>query len=180
MFKRRNEAHVVFSKRDVQILVKLLNPIQVEVGAFKLGISCRQSDWQLSSLAQVSSASLPQALIPSVIYLYIQGGGASRLDWQDDIESSQWLELFHTFTAVNCLFISLEFLPRVAPALQELVDDRVMEVLPVLKALYIEGITKGMSTVPSEAVLELDPILPFISARQRIGRPITMSPWYRT
>jgi hypothetical protein len=123
MFKTRNEAYVAFSNRDVQVSVKLLDPpFQVDLGAFKLGISCRQSDWQLSSLVQVSSLSIPQALIPAVECLYIQGGG-SRLHWQDDIESSQWLELFHTFPAVNILFISLEFLPRVAPAFQGLVGE---------------------------------------------------------
>jgi hypothetical protein len=33
----------------------------------------------------------------------------SRLHWQDDIESSQWLELLHPFTAVKDLYISREF-----------------------------------------------------------------------
>ena len=66
-FKAHDEARVVFSNWDVTVTLP-----QTFDGELKLGISCRQSDWQLSSLAQVCSSSFPQALIPTVEHLYIQ------------------------------------------------------------------------------------------------------------
>lgn len=82
-----------------------------------LDISCRQFDWQLSGLAQVCGSSFPQDLIHTTEHLYILDYGNSELRWQDDIESSQWLELLYPFTAVTDLFPSQSIAPRVAPAL---------------------------------------------------------------
>ena len=87
-----HEARVVFSNWGVRI------GLQEVV----LQISCRQSDWQLSSLVQVCSSTVLQPLIPVMERLYILENGS--LDWQDDIENSQWLELFHPFTAVKDLY----------------------------------------------------------------------------
>jgi hypothetical protein len=44
-----------------------------------------------------------------------------------------------TFTAVKGLYISPEFTPRIAPTLQELVGERVTEVLPSLQTLFLKG-----------------------------------------
>ena len=107
----------------------------------RLAISCRQSDWQLSSLAQVCSSSFPQALISVVESLVILEESGLRPHWQDDsnIERSQWLDLLHPFAAVKDLYIYPEFVPRIAPALQELVRERVTEVLPAFRALYFRA-----------------------------------------
>ena len=55
-----DEAQVVFSDRLVEITSR-----QTLSRSFALGISCRQSDWQLSSLAQVCRSSFPEFLIPT-------------------------------------------------------------------------------------------------------------------
>jgi hypothetical protein len=91
--------------------------------------------------------------------------------WRDDIENSQWLELFRPFSAVNDLYISREFRPRIAPALQELIGERVTEVLPTLETIFLE------ETVSSELVQET--VGQFVAARQLAGHPIAISRWER-
>jgi hypothetical protein len=167
-FNSHNEARVVFSDRDVRVTLP-----QTFGGTLHWGISCRQSDWQLSSLAQICSSSFSQALIPAVEQLYVleTEDSHSRLRWQDDIESSQWLELLHPFTAVKALYMSQEFAPRVAIALQELVGERVTEVLPALQTLFLEEVH------PSGPVQEATG--KFVAARQLAGHPIAASHWKR-
>ena len=132
----------------------------------QLKISFRQSDWQLSSLTQVFSSSLPRDLILSVERLEIFEIMSSRY-WQDDIESSQWLDLLRPFASVKYLHISLEFVPLITPTLQVLAREGVTEVLPALQALFLE------EPLPSGAVQES--IEEFIAARQVSGHPVTIS-----
>jgi hypothetical protein len=133
-----------------------------------LGISCRQSDWQLSSLAQVCNLSFPEAFIPTAEHLYIYEHKYSQPHWQDDIEDSQWREVLHPFAAVKYLYLSREFTSRIAPALQELVG----EVLPSLQNLFLEDFN------PSEPIQGA--IGKFVAARQLTGGyPIAVSRWDR-
>ena len=85
-FKACNGARVGFSASHVSVTT-------ID-GALGLDILCRHSDWQLSSLAQVCSS----GFIPIVEHLYILQGPGRVLSWQDDIESSQWLEVLHPLT----------------------------------------------------------------------------------
>ena len=165
-FKAHDEARVFFVTWhvSVQLLMKF-------DGKLELRISSEQADWLVSALAQVCSSSFPQALIPTVERLYIFEYDFSRVRWQDDIESSQWLELLHPFTGVKDLYISQEFMPRLAPALKELVGERVTEVLPALQTLFLEG------SLPSGPVQEA--IEQFVAARYLAGLPVAMSLWER-
>jgi hypothetical protein len=159
-FEAHGEARVFFSDRHVSVTLP---------GTFiELAISCRQSDWQLSSLTRVCSSSFLQAFISEVEHLSIYEGRseASRMRWQNDIESNQWLEFLHPFTAVKSLYISRKFTPRTVPALQELVGERVTEVLPALQTLFLG------ETVPSGPVQEI--IGQFVAARQLAGHPIAV------
>ena len=162
-FKAHNEARVEFSSLDVMVTLP-----QKLGGFLELGSSCKQSDWQLSSLAQVCSSPLTRALVPTVENLYIRSG-YRRPDWQDDIESSQWLELFQPFAATKELYISSEFTPRIAPALKELVGDGVIQVLPALQTLFFE------EPFPPRPIQEA--IEQFVAARQLAGHSIVMSRW---
>jgi hypothetical protein len=130
------------------------------------------SDWQLSALAQVCSSSFPHAFISTVERLYFVEDGSSRLNWQDDIENSQWLELLHPFTAVKNLFLTPKFTPRIAPALQELVGERADEVLPALQSILLEGLHLS-EVVPEE-------IGKFATARRLSSHPIDVIPWIRS
>ena len=91
-------AHILFSNSDVEISSSWRSPKTI-----MLRISCRQSDWQLSSLAQVYSSSLPAAFFPMVerLYIYRDEEEYDEPRWQDDIEDSQWLEVLQPFTALD-------------------------------------------------------------------------------
>ena len=136
-------------------------------GRLSLEISSRTFDWQLSSLAQVCQSSFPEVLISTVESLYICQDRLPRLDIRDyNIESSQWLEFLRPFTAVKHLYISPEYTPGIATALQGLVVETVTEVLPALQTFFLV-------TLPSEPIQEA--IEKFAGARQLFSHPITVS-----
>ena len=156
------EAHIVFY--DDCVVVK--SPQTLPRG-FELRVSCKQSDWQLSSMAQVCSSSFPQVLIRMVEHLHISEFKYGRPRWQDDIEGSQWVEALHPFVALKDLHISREILPRMAPAFQELAGERVTEVLPALQSIFLE------EPHPSGPVREA--MDKFVAARHLASHPITVS-----
>jgi hypothetical protein len=163
----QGEARVVFSGDRVWVTLPPIFP-----RGLKLEISCRQSDWQLSSLAQIYSPALP--LIHTTKHLYIHNTNylpPPPSHWQNDIENGQWLEVLHPFTSVKNLYLSWELMPSIAPALQELVGERVMEVLPALQSLFLEDLH------PSGPVQEA--IGKLVAARQLAGHPIIVSHWDR-
>jgi hypothetical protein len=167
-FKAHDEAHVYFSDKDVSVTLSLGSD---DMKGVHLSIPCIQPDLQLSFMALVCSSSFPQGLTLTVERLYIQEPEweSSQEYWRNSFGGSQWLELLRPFTAVKELYISHEFVPRIMPALQELVGDRVIEVLPVLRSLFLE------EKVPSGSVQ--DSIGQFIAARQLSSHPITVSRW---
>ena len=128
-FEAHDTARVAFSDR-----VSFTLPHKLD-GRLCLEISWIPIYGQLSSLVQVCSSCLPRTLISSVEHLHILQDRFSELHWQDDIERSQWRELLHLFDAVKVLHIFQEFEPRITPALQELVGERV---LPTLQTLFNE------------------------------------------
>ena len=67
--KAHNEACLVISDSGVHFA-----PVRSFIRGFRtdLEISCRQSDWQLSSLAQVCRSSFPHTFISSLENLYIR------------------------------------------------------------------------------------------------------------
>jgi hypothetical protein len=161
-FREHDEACVEFYDSCASVTLSQANSHRLH-----LRVSCRPSDWQLGSLAQVCTSSFPQALIHMVERLYILDGSFG-LHWQDDIDKSQWLEFLQPFTGVKDLYLSWKFVKYIAPALQELVEERVTEVLPALQSIFWEGLN------PSGPVkVALDKLA---DARQR---PIAVSHWDR-
>ena len=132
-------------------------------------ISCRVFDWQVSSLEQICTSSLP--LLSKLEDLYIFEEINSPPNWKDNIENSLWLELLHPFMAVKNLYLSEKFALCIAPALQELVGGRTTEVLPTLQNLFLEGLQ------PSGP--DQEGIVKFVATRQFSGCPITVSLWDR-
>ncbi len=72
----------------------------------------------------------------------------SQLDWKGDIENIEWLNLLLPFTAVEHPYLSKQFAPRIATALQEITGGGTTGVLSSLQNLYLEGFQ------PSESVPE--------------------------
>jgi hypothetical protein len=159
-----DEAHVVFTTHSAELTLGRHRGLKLE-------IYCNQSDWSLSMLAQVCTSSVP--LISSLEHLYIHEyeNGLIRPFWQDDIENVQWLELLHPFTTVKALYLSRDIASRIAPALEDLVGERVAVVLPALQSLFLEP-------KPSRPVQKA--IDKFVAARQLSNHPIVISHWNGT
>jgi hypothetical protein len=132
----------------------------------RLGASCRPSNL-VSSLAQICRWSFPRDLISAVEHLYIFPYQYVPDDTGLDV--SPWLDLLHPFTAVKSLYVSEEFVPHLASTLQEIVGERVTEVLPALKSLFLEG------TLPPGPILKA--IGQFVVARHLSGHPIAVFRW---
>ena len=164
-FNTPNDAHVVFDSRIASFNLRQDPPHVVH---FKVGISCRATGWQLSSLAQLCTSSLP--LLSTTENLYIHERLQSQLDWKDGVENTEWLELLLPFAAVKGLYLSKQFTPRIAPALQELTGERATEVLPALQNIFLEGFQ------PSGFH---EGIGQFVSVRQLTNRPVAVSIWER-
>ena len=163
--KAPNEAHVVFDSHITWVNFQSQAP---NLKYFEIKVSCREPDWQLSSLAQICTLSL--SLLSTTENLLIYEPVDSQVCWKDGIKNIEWLELLLPFTAVKNLYLSKQFAPRIAPALQEITGDRTTEVLPTLQNLYLEGLQ------PSEFVQGIGQ---FISARQLINCPVSVSIWER-
>ena len=158
-----DEAQVSFSELNVQVSFT-----NTPSSGFRLTliILCRQPEWQLSSIAQICASLLSRSSIHTVKRLHIRETTHSALEWQDDIDGSQWLELLHPFTAVKEFCLSEEFVPRIAPSLQMLVGGRTTEVLPALRTLLLETYQFG----PFEGAMEK-----FFAARRLSNHPVDTS-----
>ena len=125
-----------------------------------LAISCRPSEWQLSSLAQVCDSAL--ARLPTLECLEID----IMRSWKDDAENAQWVELLHPFTSVKDLFLRDKSIQHVAPALEQLAGEGRAEELPALQNLFLQVLR------PSEPVKKA--IGKFVAARQLSERPVSV------
>jgi len=185
-------AYVDFSNKEASLRLVWTASDYSTRAAHYLDISCRRSDRQLPSLAQVCSSSLPQPLISMVKELYIstpdlkpnwqddtdsedmeQQDEIESTEWGDDIENIQWLEFLQLFAAVESLTINPATVVRIGPALLELVGERVTDVLPALITLLFEDTSTAL---PSPA--DQKPILRFVAARRLAGHPIHLSGLY--
>jgi hypothetical protein len=164
-FRARDEAHVQFD--DSVVEVKFTNRTHESGYPSLIRISCREPDWQLSSIAQVCNSSLPP--ISMVKDLHVEHEYAQVVWKNDAIENTLWLELLIPFTAVKNLYLAKDFAPGIAAALQELVGGRITEVLPGLRNVFVQG------TEPQGPFREH--IGKFVAARQLSGHPVAISVW---
>jgi hypothetical protein len=146
--------------------------INIGVGLFELQIQCERPDWQLSSMVQIFGQQLP--LLSHVEQLEIIQYTQADIEWIDnpDMDSSLWLELFHLFIAVQSLYVSAELVAPADATLQELTEERTMEVLPSLHSLFLEGLE------PSGPVPE--GIKSFVAARQLSAHHVAVQSWNRS
>ena len=155
-----NEAHVQFYDSDANV------ELPPGSGTLRISISCKESDRQLSFIKQICNSSLWRPL-STVEVLYIDHE-YSQVVWKNDaIENSLWLQLLLPFTAVKDLYVSKEFGPGIAVALQELVGARITEVLPSLQNIFIEGLE---ASGPLQ-----ENVGRFVAARQLSDHPISIS-----
>jgi hypothetical protein len=158
--KLHDEANISFSDLGVEFALP-----RFLYRGLKLYILCRESNWPLPLMMQTCISSISQAISPVVKRLYIFDHGEC-LD--DSIENGQWLDLLRPFNGVEDLYLSREITVYIAPALQELVGERVAEVLPNLQSLFLERL---------RSQLVQGVVGQFIAARQVSGHPIAVSRW---
>jgi hypothetical protein len=141
--------------------------VRLSRGALRIAIVCIEPDWQLSSIEQVCNSSLHPLSTVEDLKIKHQ---YSELVWKDDdIENTLWLQLLLPFTAVKNLHLEDIFAPGIVAALQELVGDRIMEVLPSLRKIFVEGL------VPWRPLQENFRRL--VAARGLSDHPIDISVW---
>ena len=137
---------------------------------FEVKILCKDLDWQVSSLEQVFTSCLPR--LSTLEGLSIDSPVGWQSDWQDNVENTLWLELFHPFSSVKNLYLCKEFARCIVPALQELVEGRRTEVLPALENIFLEGLE---SSGPVEKGIGQ-----FVAMREVTGHPIAVTRWDRS
>jgi hypothetical protein len=164
--KAVEKAHLAFR---IDAAVVNLSSVTDHYEHLSLEISCRELDWQVSSLEQLCTSFIPSISTPEDLYIYQFKD--SKPDWKDNIENALWLALLQPFTAVKNLHLSKEFAPRIVPALQELIGGRTTEVLPTLQNILLE---EFQQSVPVQ-----DAIRTFVAARQLSNHPVTVSRWER-
>jgi hypothetical protein len=128
-------------------------------------ISSSVVEWQVSSLAQFCSRSLPP--LPTLEGLFICGDLYWGPTSSGGLESAPWSELVHSFVTVKHMYLSGRIILYVAPALLELTREGVPEVLPALRHVSV-----GRWFDPSGPTQEA--IAQFVAARQVSGYPVTM------
>jgi hypothetical protein len=161
-FQALNEAHVDFGCNIVD--VRSLPPTRIFDEKLGLRITCNDVVWDPSSVAQVFTLFFPSVYTVEHLYVY----GAGYLEDLDDIESMQWPEIFHTFTAVKSLYVSEAFAQYIAPAMQGL-GERAVDMLPALESLFLEEFR--VSGLLQDAFGQ------FLAARQLLGHPVAVSRW---
>ena len=96
--------------------------------------SCRRLDWQLSFVTQISSELSP--LFSGIRSFSISHSGA--LPTMEDVDSTQWLELFRLFTHVMEVTVFEQgLLPSIMQALSA--EEMSTEILPELTSLRLGG-----------------------------------------
>jgi hypothetical protein len=166
IFKSLDEARVGFCGGSVRLT---LSSPTFGFEWLKILFDYWESDQQLLTLARVWTSFSPLLSMLDTFFIYEVEYIHPR--WQGNIESNQWLELLLPFTAVESLYISKEFVPGITAALQELIRERITEVLPTLRNLFLEGLQ--VSGPAQESIGR------FVAAQQLIGHPIAVSPWIK-
>ena len=126
-----------------------------------LGISCRQLDWQLSFVTEILSQLFP--LLSSVQSLDIQSGDELPTG-EEDVDSTQWLELLRPFTHVTQAYVWEKLVSGIVQALAA--EDMTTEILPELTLLHLSGYRSS----PQVAKVATQ----FVDTRRLSGRTISL------
>ena len=127
-----------------------------------LETSCRRLDWQLSFVTQILSQLSP--LLSSVRSLSIKKG-YDFLTGEEEVDSTQWLELFQSFAHVTQVHV---WVKKLVPSIVEslVAEDMTMEVLTELTRLRLSGYRKSPSVAKAAEQ--------FVATRRLSGRTVTL------
>jgi hypothetical protein len=162
-----NEADVTWSFDGI-----MMSLLSTETKVYMaLQILCHEMDWQLSSLAQLCGQLYPP--VSRVEWLDMAMKKIPLPNWQDDMDATQWLEVFQPFTAVNTLHLGSIILSSVLGALEGLDADGAAQVLPTLRDLWFDGPKHWQPSSVREAIKL------FLYARQHSDCTVTVRRWKR-
>ena len=172
-FIRRTETFMKIHRARIQIfssavVVMLLREEMANSNrdALHLEIPCKSLDWQLSAVSQVLNSFL--SFLPTLDRLELKISLYPG-DWQGEMEVIQWREFLHPFGSVKEMTLrSIDSVRLVAPALQELAEERETEVLPALQGVFLETPNWQPSGSVKEAIEQ------FITTRQLSDHPVTV------
>jgi hypothetical protein len=151
-FKALDRASIHFYDDDVAV-----EPCRT----LSLRISCKPSDWQLSSLSRLYNAALYP--LPTLKRLEVHD---YRKYWEGNMENVQWLELLRLFPSLKDLVLSGILFQLVAPSLNELDEESITEVLPDLRNIILQD---PQPSEPDNKAIER-----FVAIRQLLGSPVTV------
>jgi hypothetical protein len=162
-----DEAYIGFDADNFKIWINFFSSRRISRRVLRLEIFCIEPERQFPCLAKFCRS--PPFPLHPLEYLCIGEGQFSQKGQQNHTENTRWLELLQPFVPVKKLYLTKKFALHIAHALQELVGERVMEVLPILENIFIDELQ------PSGPVHEA--IKEFVAARQLAGHTITISRW---
>ncbi|KAI0298245.1 hypothetical protein BC826DRAFT_120769 [Russula brevipes] len=137
-------------------------------GPIYLHVRCKRIDWQLDSMTRLCGQLSP--FFSSIErFDLVWDGISAESEGKDDMESTQFLEIFQSFPAIRSLYVSRTLVPFISRALQELIGESATEVLPNLHDLFLEGFIRFGSIQ--------EDIQPFIEARRLSGQPVAVYHW---
>ena len=120
--------------------------------------------YRVPSMAQICNSSLPP--LSTVENPYVKCH-CPKLFVMFDIESTDWLELLCLFTGVKNLHLSEKCARFIICALEEVVKDRMTEILPALQEMFVERSIAGHNWMKMEQ---------FLAAWELSGNPVVVSP----
>jgi hypothetical protein len=138
----------------------------------RLEVRCERIDWQLDSMALLCGQLSPFFSSTERLDLTWSSGYSepqAEPQGKDDMEPTQFLEIFQPFTTIRSLYVSRTLVPFIARALQELIGESATEVLPNLRDLSLAGAAMSGSIQ--------EDIQPLIEARRLSGRPVAVHHW---
>ncbi|KAI0247313.1 hypothetical protein BJV78DRAFT_944136 [Lactifluus subvellereus] len=132
------------------------------INSFEIWIVSGPLSWQVASVMQALGALHPVLSVIEQLALSCGTYGSSGL--HNELDRTQWRELFRLFSSVNTLHVQNKLVPKVSRSLQSDDGEPPLELLPNLEEL---GYSAGGDND--------DAFISFINERQRAGRPITLS-----
>ncbi|KAH9010366.1 hypothetical protein EDB83DRAFT_427148 [Lactarius deliciosus] len=165
-FIERAGIQTPLSQAEVQTSEHAISISLTDSGAsthLRLQISCKQLDWQLSSMAQVCDQFSPLLFHVNSPRINMTQSPSE----QDDADGEQWLELIRAFGRATDLPVAGDLTTAILCALG-LVDGEHTTVLPSLRRIHIEN-PMAMNE-PS-----WDGLMSFITLRSRPGHPVQVN-----
>lgn len=127
-----------------------------------MSLGGRHLDWQVASAAQVFNQL--KTVFSAVEHLTLKYDRRTKSSWYTEADRTQWHELLGSFANVKTLFVSGDLVGQLSCALQPCEGESPMDLLPELQELSYSAIASSLNV-----------FTPFIDARQKAGRPVTMN-----